>query len=77
MAYLVEQILDLAFSPCPLVLEWVRLGAVEVGFASAWHEDAAEARGVADREDVLEGAEADGGERTVRDGVRQVQRGLY
>ena len=64
---LVEERLDLALAARFLILEGVGLGAVEVGFSGPGDEDARDASGVPDREDVLEWAEADGGERAVGD----------
>lgn len=72
---LVEEALDFALAARLLVLERVRLGAVEVRLACAGNEDARDARGVRDGEHVLERAEAHGRERAVRDRVREVERG--
>jgi hypothetical protein len=71
-ADLVQEALDLALAARLLVLEGVRLATVEVGLAAARHEDAREAGGVPDGEDILERGEADGGEGPVRDGMRHV-----
>ena len=69
---LIQQALDLALPPRALVLKRIGLGAVEVGLARAGDEDARHACGVPDGEDVLEGAEAEGGQGTVRDGMGEI-----
>lgn len=46
--HLVQETLDLALAARLLILEGIRLGAVEVGLARAGHQDAREPRRVAD-----------------------------
>ena len=71
---LVEQALDLALAARLLVLERIRLRAVEVGLAGARDEDAGETRGMSDGEDVLVGTEGDAGQWAVWDRMSEVER---
>lgn len=69
---LVEEVFDFALAASARVLEGIGFGAVEVRLARTRYEDTGHSSGVAYREGILEGAETEGSDGTVRNGVCEV-----